>query len=541
MRDCDIAAAIVAGDPAGLATAYDTYGASLHAYCRTLLAEPADAADAVQDTFVIAAAKLGGLRDWDRLRPWLYAVSRNECYRRLRGRARQADLDEAGEMTDASADVGAQAERGELQGLVLAAIGGLNPGDREVIELNLRHDLDGADLADALGVPANQAHALASRARGQLERSLGALLVARTGRRQCAELDAILGDWDGRLTVLLRKRVSRHIEDCETCGARKRRELSPAMLLSVVPLVTLPAGLRHQVLRLVSDSGPEAVGYRNNVAARAEPFADSGFPVQVTPASTAGRSWRGAGRGGGGLGGEGSGGGSADGGAGGGLGRRWSRRVLLGGTVALVVLLGVADATYLLLSNTGHATAAMHQADPTSPVVTTVPSSPTSGPARARSAPRSSRTASPSPPASSSPATPSSPAARSPSPSPSRSRSSPPPSRSPSPSPSPQPDPGTLTESPAVVVLLQSPTGGSSTGAFTLTASGGPVTFAIVVPASESYLSVSPASGKLSAGQSLQVTVTLTPNPTGPAPASSNTLTVNPGGITVTVQYSPAG
>jgi len=91
------------------------------------------------------------------------------------------------------------------------------------------------------------------------------------------------------------------------------------------------------------------------------------------------------------------------------------------------------------------------------------------------------------------------------------------------------------------VVLLQSPTGGSSTGAFTLTASGGPVTFAIVVPASESYLSVSPASGKLSAGQSLQVTVTLTPNPTGPAPASSNTLTVNPGGITVTVQYSPAG
>jgi hypothetical protein len=321
-------------------------------------------------------------------------------------------------MTDASADVGAQAERGELQGLVRAAIGGLNPGDREVIELNLRHDLDGADLADALGVPANQAHALASRARGQLERSLGALLVARTGRRQCAELGAILGGWDGRLTVLLRKRVSRHIEDCATCGARKRRELSPAMLLSVLPLVTLPAGLRHQVLRLVSDSGPKAVGYRNEVAARAEPFADSGFPVQVTPASTAGRSWRGAGRGGGGLSSGGSGGGgSADGGARGGLGRRWSRRVLLGATVVLVVLLGVAGAVYLLLSDTGHAVAAMHQADPTGPVVTTVSSSPASGSARSRSAPRSSRSATASPSASLSLAVPSSPAARSASPS----------------------------------------------------------------------------------------------------------------------------
>src|SRR5450755_3451946 len=266
MRDRDIVSAIVAGDPVGLAAAYDAYAASLHAYCRRLLADPADAADAVRDTFVIAAVKVVALRVRDRLRPWLYAVARNECHRWLRDRARQVGLEETSEITIASADVAALAEEEELQSLVPAAIGGLNLGDREVIELNLRHDLDGADLADALGVPASEVHALVSRARGQLERSLGALLVARTGRRQCAELDAILGDWDGRLTVLLRKRVSRHIEDCETCGARKRRELSPAMLLSVVPLVTLPAGLRHQVLRLVSDSGPEAVGYRGHVA-----------------------------------------------------------------------------------------------------------------------------------------------------------------------------------------------------------------------------------------------------------------------------------
>ena len=197
MRDRDIVAAIVAGDLAGLAAAYDSYAAALHAYCRSLLAEPADAADAVQDTFLIAAAKLDGLRDQDRLRPWLYAVARNECFRRLRARARMADLDEAGEMTDSSADVVTGAERGELQDLVRAAIAGLNPGEREVIELNLRHELDGADLADALGIPLNQAHALASRARGQLERSLGALLFARTGRRACAELASLLAGWPG--------------------------------------------------------------------------------------------------------------------------------------------------------------------------------------------------------------------------------------------------------------------------------------------------------------------------------------------------------
>ena len=78
MHDSEVAAAIVAGDPDGLAEAYDRYAAPLYTYCRSLLREPADAADAVQDTFVIAASKLAGLRDPSRLRPWLYAVARNE-------------------------------------------------------------------------------------------------------------------------------------------------------------------------------------------------------------------------------------------------------------------------------------------------------------------------------------------------------------------------------------------------------------------------------------------------------------------------------
>ncbi len=44
MRDSEMVAAIVAGDPDGLAAAYGRYAAALHAYCRTLLTEPADAA-----------------------------------------------------------------------------------------------------------------------------------------------------------------------------------------------------------------------------------------------------------------------------------------------------------------------------------------------------------------------------------------------------------------------------------------------------------------------------------------------------------------
>src|SRR5580704_16253561 len=282
MDDREIVAAIAAGDPAGLADAYDRYAESLYGYCRWMLSEPEDATGALQDTFVIAAAGLGGLRDPRKLRPWLYAVARNECYRRLRT-AEEAGLDEAAGLADPSADAGASAEQAELRRLVRAALDGLNPAEREVIELGLRHDLQGADLAAVLGVPRNQAHALASRARGQLEKALGALLVARTGRRACPELDVLLDGWDGRLTRPLRKRVSRHIDQCAVCADRRRGTLRPAALYGMAPLAALPRGLRAEVLELCADVSPLSQSYRRDVAQSAGPFRPSGFPQSAGP------------------------------------------------------------------------------------------------------------------------------------------------------------------------------------------------------------------------------------------------------------------
>ena len=169
-----------------------------------------------------------------------------------------------------------RSERAELRRLVRAALDGLNPDEREVIELDLRHDLQGADLAAVLGVPRNQAHALASRARGQLEKALGALLVARTGRRACPELDMLLDDWDGRLTALTRKRVSRHIDQCDVCTDRKHGALRPAVLYGMVPLAAPPHELREEVLGLCGDVRPLSLSYRREVMeepARSSPTA----------------------------------------------------------------------------------------------------------------------------------------------------------------------------------------------------------------------------------------------------------------------------
>src|SRR5262249_21068238 len=183
-----IVAAIAAGDPAGLAAAYDDYAPALYGYCLTLLSEPADAAEAVLDTYLVAVVKLDGLHDPERLRPWLYAVARKACFHRLRARGLSAPVATAVAATSNDPDLAVDPEREELRDLVVDALSGLNPGDREVIELNLRHVLDGDDLADALGVSRKQALALVSRARAQFEGSLGALLAARAGG-DCEELE----------------------------------------------------------------------------------------------------------------------------------------------------------------------------------------------------------------------------------------------------------------------------------------------------------------------------------------------------------------
>jgi RNA polymerase sigma factor (sigma-70 family) len=276
MDDREVVAAIVAGDLAALADAYDQYAESLYGYCHWMLNEPADAADAVQDTFVVAAGRLDGLRDPRKLRPWLYAVARNECHRRLR--AAEAGLDEA---ADAAGDPGDDADRAELRRRVRSALSGLGPGEREVLSLELRHDLHGADLAAVLGVSRNQAHALVVRTRGQLEKDLGALLVARTGRRGCPALDTLLADWDGRLTAIMRKRISRHADQCEVCDNRRRGTLRNAALFGMAPLAVLPTWLREDVLRLCSDTSQLALTYRQGVTRRAGPFGPNGFPQAI--------------------------------------------------------------------------------------------------------------------------------------------------------------------------------------------------------------------------------------------------------------------
>ncbi|MDQ1645494.1 MAG: hypothetical protein QOJ50_1678 [Cryptosporangiaceae bacterium] len=276
MEERAIVEALCQRDPAGLAAAYDQYAPRLFDYCAGLLHDRDAAGDAVHDALLAAAAKAHQLRDPDRLRAWLYAIARNECLRQLTRGNRLAPLEKAGDVADENVNVERGVAAEQAQALVRDALGGLNERDREVLDLALRHELSGAELAGALGVSANHAHALLSRAKDQLERSVGALLTARAGQDDCAELAGILASWDGEFTPLVRKRVSRHVDKCGVCGIRKAHEVRAEALFAALPFLVVPALLRRRVLE--SNEDLEKVSYQGRIA---EPFDKSGFPVPL--------------------------------------------------------------------------------------------------------------------------------------------------------------------------------------------------------------------------------------------------------------------
>lgn len=258
--DAELVARVLQADREAFAVVYDRYGPRLYDFAYSMLRHREDASDAVADSFVTFAEKLPQLREPDRLRPWLYAIVRSECLRKLKARKRVSygDDEQLMAMPDDSITPEQSAEQAMLTQLVWDAAAGLADRDRALLDLHLRQGLDGAELGEAMGVSAANAYVMLNRLRAQVDRSLGALLIARLGRDECDELDALLVDWDGSFSPLIRKRVARHVDGCEICGERRKKILSPWMLLAGVPVFVAPLTLRDRVLndtQLVAYSG----------------------------------------------------------------------------------------------------------------------------------------------------------------------------------------------------------------------------------------------------------------------------------------------
>lgn len=148
--------------------------------------DPADAADAAQETFVAAWRQLRGLRDPDRFDAWLQRIAVNAARMTLRARGRRRVREiAASAATEAAGSAGATASgeadswRPTDDGARLAsALDRLTADQRALLAL---HHLDGRaidEIAAVLGIPAGTVKSRLFTAR----RALNAALAAEGGR-----------------------------------------------------------------------------------------------------------------------------------------------------------------------------------------------------------------------------------------------------------------------------------------------------------------------------------------------------------------------
>ena len=134
--------------------AYDRYAAALYGYSHWILHDSAAAAGALKDTFVIAAATLSNLSEPSKLRPWLFALARNECRRRVRptSAVRVEKADAADESADATDELAAAADELSDATVQFRAVGPLAAAADELSDATVQFRAVGplADAADEL-------------------------------------------------------------------------------------------------------------------------------------------------------------------------------------------------------------------------------------------------------------------------------------------------------------------------------------------------------------------------------------------------------
>ena len=277
--DAELVLAARSGDQGAFADIYDRYADRIHDFCHSILRDRHEAADAMQDTFVLASQRMGQLREPAKLRSWLFAIARHEALRRAKARSRAIPTEDAGADLAAADAAPDDIVSGQDAGaIVWEAAAGLSMRDQALLDLHVRQGLDGQELADAIGTTASHAYVLTHRLREQVERSIGALLVARLGRDDCEELQRVLKGWDGTYSPLWRKRVARHVDDCEICSERRKILTSPLSLLAAFAAVPAPIALREITIeRMRGATTTQPVGRWSRPSAR------GGFPPSMFP------------------------------------------------------------------------------------------------------------------------------------------------------------------------------------------------------------------------------------------------------------------
>ncbi|GAA3160666.1 hypothetical protein GCM10017688_02940 [Streptomyces ramulosus] len=244
------------------AAGYEPYLDGLFTYCLSVLCAHDAAAAVLGETLALAERQHGRRPDDPGLyRPWLYALARWACLRRL------ADPG----APDPAADP--ESGRRELARLAWPEAAGMTPEQREALELSVRHRLPAAEVAAVLGTDPVATRALLATASCEVERTRAALAVVERGH--CPDVARLAGGTRMLLGAVLRRELVRHVDDCTECRGTAEYATAAGPWPGTAPAArgTLPlvAAPREAVFGALAAA-------RRTRSGRAEGVAGSGVP-----------------------------------------------------------------------------------------------------------------------------------------------------------------------------------------------------------------------------------------------------------------------
>ncbi len=144
-------------------------------FCSRMLGSAEAGEEVAQQAFVRLYERKTAIGGKENPQTYLFALLRNACLDHLRGRKREQDkLARAARQSLLREDLG-NADRTEIEQALLAAVGELPEGQREVVLLRFYEGLPLADVAGATGQTLGAAAMKLARAKAALHEKLGRL------------------------------------------------------------------------------------------------------------------------------------------------------------------------------------------------------------------------------------------------------------------------------------------------------------------------------------------------------------------------------
>ena len=173
--DAELVTRVGRGDRAAAQALMSRHLPKMLALARRMLSDPVEAEDAVQDAFIRlwthAARWQPGKAKFE---TWLYRVTMNKCYDRLRRRP-TAKLDEAAEIADPAPGPEASLQNAALSQQIEAALQALPERQRAAIQLCHYQGCGNIEAAEILGISVEALESLLARGRRTLRGRLGHL------------------------------------------------------------------------------------------------------------------------------------------------------------------------------------------------------------------------------------------------------------------------------------------------------------------------------------------------------------------------------